>query len=117
MSFKTIHEITVYQLAVELNREAYPTLSAIKNFSYRDQLIRCTLSIPSNIAEGFYRGTDGDFVRFLRYARGSAGECITQLNLAIDNKLIPESEGLNLIKKADRISSMLYSLIRSIALN
>jgi four helix bundle protein len=117
MSFKNVNEITAYQIALELNRAAYPIISKIKHFSYRDQLIRCTLSIPSNIAEGFYRGTDGDFVRFLRYARGSAGECITQLNLAIDNKLIPESKGLDLIKKADRISSMLYSLIRSIELH
>lgn len=117
MSFKTIQDITVYKLSVELNREAYPILSSIRNFSYRDQLIRCTLSIPSNIAEGFYRGTDGDFVRFLRYARGSTGECITQLGLAIDNKLIPEIEGHELIKQADRISSMLFSLIRSISVN
>lgn len=77
MSFKNVNEITAYQLSIDLNRVAYPALISIKNFSYRDQLIRCTLSIPSNIAEGFYRGTNGDFVRFLRYARGSAGECIT----------------------------------------
>jgi four helix bundle protein len=110
----SLKEIQAYTEAMALNRTSFPTICGIRQPSYRDQLLRCSLSIPSNIAEGYYRNTPGDFVRHLRYARGSAGEFITQMELAIDNQMVEREIGLRFISDADRISAKLFRLIQHI---
>ncbi len=109
---KALKDVQAYNEAMALNRSAFPVLSRIRQPAYRDQLLRCSLSIPSNIAEGYYRNTRGDFIRFLRYARGSAGEFITQMELAIDNGLVDKSVGMTFISEADAISAKLFRLIQ-----
>jgi len=56
--------------------------NAFKNHGdMRDQLLRATLSISNNIAEGFERGSTNDLIRFIYYARGSAGEVRSMLQV------------------------------------
>jgi four helix bundle protein len=57
-------------------------------FSLRDQMERSSLSVSSNIAEGFERGTRDEFLHFLYIARGSAGEVRSQLFFCARRKLI-----------------------------
>ena len=79
---------------------------------------RSAISIPSNIAEGAERDSDGDFIRFLRISKGSCGEFRTQLYIservqkALDQDLIAGSR--DMIKETREISAMLQGLIRSI---
>jgi four helix bundle protein len=59
-----------------------------KDFGIRDQIRRSALSISSNIAEGFEYNNNKEFIRFLKYSKGSAGELRSQLYIAFSAELI-----------------------------
>jgi len=61
-----------------------------KDFALRNQIVKAAISVPSNIAEGFERDSDREFVRFLYFSKGSAGEVRSQLYHALDQGYIPE---------------------------
>ena len=79
---------------------------------------RAAVSIPSNIAEGAERDSDGDFVRFLRISKGSCGELRTQLyiwqRLMKSLKLPLLGRGDEFVEETRGISAMLQKLIQSI---
>ncbi|MGD0481916.1 MAG: four helix bundle protein [Terracidiphilus sp.] len=81
-SFK---ELVVWQRAVELTTEIYRLTAAFpssEQFGLSNQLRRASVSIASNIAEGYGRSTRGEYVQFLGHARGSTCELQTQLIIA-----------------------------------
>ncbi len=75
-----------------------------RDFGLRDQIRRAAISTMSNIAEGFERGSNKDFVRFLYMAKGSAGEVRSQLYAAIDLSYLEEQKANELIRLAQVIS-------------
>ena len=83
-----------------------------KDFGLRDQIRRASVSIASNIAEGFARESDTEFARFLAIARGSAAEVKTQMYIASDLGYV-DNETFNAIyDQIDRISRMITGLIK-----
>ena len=95
--------ITVYQ-ASENGQFA-------KDYSLRDQIRRAAVSVMSNIAEGFERGSDKDFQRFLYMAKGSAGEVRSHLFVAKElGYLTPEEFGI-LRSKSEDVSKSLSGFI------
>jgi len=70
------------------------------------------VSIPSNIAEGEERESTAESARFLYFAKGSSGELITQIYIAIEIGVIDKQNGMTLIKEAKEISAMIASLIK-----
>ncbi len=76
-----------------------------------EQIQRAAVSIPSNIAEGFERGRRNEFVQFLHFAKGSAGEVRTQLYIAKDLGYISEAQFREALGLNAEISKMLGSLI------
>ena len=82
-----------------------------KDFGLCDQLRRAAVSVLSNIAEGFERGIDTEFCRFLVIAKGSAGEVRAQLYLALDRKLAPEDSIRNAGTQAVLVSRNLSNFI------
>ena len=84
-----------------------------KNYPFRDQMVRAAISIPSNIAEGYERDSDPDFIRFLRIAKGSAAELRTQSYIAADLELFPKESLQAFVKETKELSAMLQGLIRS----
>ena len=60
----------------------YGLFGDLKDYGFRDQVCRAVVSISNNIAEGFERGSDADFARFLVIAKGSSGEVKSMLYLA-----------------------------------
>lgn len=84
-----------WQKARELTRHVY-TFSKrgdfAKDFELRDQMRSASISIMSNIAEGFERGGDKEFLQFLSTAKGSCGEVRSQLYVALDQSYLTETE-------------------------
>ena len=75
-----------------------------KDFSARDQLRRAAISVSNNIAEGFEYNNNKTFVRFLMYAKGSAGELRSQLFVLREAGKLEESKFHNLWENALRLS-------------
>ena len=79
-----IEDLDVWKRASRLCVEVYKIFAACKDYGFRDQITRSALSVPSNVAEGAERGSDREFARFLRIAKGSAAELRTQLHIAYE---------------------------------
>lgn len=106
-------DLIVWQKSMTLAKEVYmftKELPAGERFGLMSQLRRCSVSIPSNIAEGSKRGSKKDFAQFLKIASGSAAELETQLLLVED---IYGSETSTIIATLKEVQKMLESLIKS----
>ncbi len=113
--FNSFEEIIAWQKARELNSELYLITSQgdfSKDYGLRDQIRRASISITSNIAEGFERETTKEFIRFLYIAKASSGEFRSQLYLAIDLKYISNNEFERLNFKVSEVSKLISGLIK-----
>ena len=81
----------------------------------QDQAKRSALSIPSNIAEGYERGTNKDFIRFLNIANGSGDELRTQLYISRKLEFLTKRDFNRLVPASKEISAMLHGLSRAVA--
>jgi four helix bundle protein len=113
MPTKSLEQLNVFKLSKQLNRDAYPVISQIRDFSYRDQLTRSCLSVPSNIAEGYGRLTRPAFRLFLTYSLGSLYEFQCQVELARDNGLLKPVQSGSLMERCDELTPQLMALIQS----
>lgn len=86
------------------------TASGSKDYSFRNQLQRCAVSVMNNIAEGFERKTDPEFARFLDIAKGSNGEVRSMLYLAEDLQYIPPDLGEKMRAFSEELSKAIESL-------
>ncbi|MDI6732885.1 MAG: four helix bundle protein [Planctomycetota bacterium] len=114
MTVKQFEDLEVWQKGMELVDMVYD--STIKGAFSRDralteQIRRAVISIPSNIAEGFERGSNTEFIQFLFIAKGSSGEVRTQLRIALNRKYVDKPEFESALKVVTEISSMLKGLI------
>jgi four helix bundle protein len=114
MSVRRFEDLVVWQKARVLTNEIYkitkkPEFS--KDLGLKDQIQRASVSIMSNIAEGFERGSKEEFIQFLYISRGSCGEVRTQLYVAKDQNYITEEE---FQKLAVEVSRLIYHLIESV---
>ena len=88
-----------WQKARELTRHVYMLSKQgdfARDFELRGQMRSASVSIMSNIAEGFERGGDKEFIQFLSTAKGSCGEVRSQLYVALDQSYISQAEFNNL---------------------
>jgi len=103
-------DLIVWQKAMDLCREIYQVTSQgkfYKDWGLRDQIRRASVSIPSNIAEGFERHSDRELRHYLNMAKGSAGEVRTQLTLARNLEYVSPLEAEILLKLCLEVSRML----------
>lgn len=113
--FGSFEEIVSWQKARELNKQIYLITEADsfkKDFDLARQIRRCSVSISSNIAEGYERKTDKEFVHFLYIAKGSAAEVRSQLYLALDLNYISNELFSKMITDITEISKLLSGLIK-----
>jgi len=82
-----------------------------KDFALKDQINRFSGSIMDNIAEGFGRKGNLEFINFLTYSSGSACECKSQLYRVYDRNYVTEEKRKELSDLADEIGKMITSLI------
>ncbi len=104
-------DLQVWQLAMELGVSIFRLFESCRNFSLRDQIQRAAISISSNIAEGYERGSNNEFVQFLYYAKGSCGEVRSQLQLALRTRLVSEPEAAKILADAKLLSAKLGAYI------
>lgn len=114
--FNSFEEIISWQKARELNTEIYKTTNSSnlfsKDYGLRDQIRRASISISSNIAEGFERQTTKEFIRFLYIAKASAGEVRSQLYVAFDINYISKDEFEHLKIKVNEVSKLISGLLK-----
>jgi four helix bundle protein len=98
---------------VNLTGEIYRQFRHVNDYGFRDQVRRAAVSVPSNIAEGFERQSNKEFIQFLFIARGSSGELRTQQHLAMDLGFVENQKGHQLIEQTRKKSAMLSKLIET----
>ena len=113
-SFKTFEDIEAWQKARVLCKQIYGISNRgefKKDFAMKDQIRRASVSIMSNIAEGFERDGRKEFIQFLSIAKGSTGEVQSLLYVALDNNYIEKDEFKQLDSSANEIGKMIGGLI------
>lgn len=107
-------KLEVWRRSSRLACETYKVMRSVRDFGFRDQICRAAVSVPSNIAEGMERSSHKDRIRFLEYARGSAGELRTQIYIGIEINYVEKPVGFQWITEAKEISSMIMGLKKTI---
>jgi four helix bundle protein len=109
-TIKRFEDLTSWQKARELNRLVYQVSkngTFAKDYGLRDQIRRASISVMSNIAEGFERGGDKEFIQFLSNAKGSCGEVRCQLYAALDENYLSETDFKQLYEQSLEVSRMI----------
>ena len=117
MTFNNFEDLIAWQKARELTRDIYSLSKRgafAKDFGLVDQIRRAAVSIGSNIAEGFDRGNNKEFLVFLGIAKGSAAEVRSQLYTVFDAQYVSEDEFMSLKNQAVEISRLLNGLIKTL---
>ena len=112
---KTFENIEVWQLSRNFVKEIYDLTNNnhfYKDWDLKNQIRKASVSVMSNISEGFERRTTKEFIHFLNIAKGSSGEVRSQLYIALDLKYISLTEFENLSQKILLISKSLSGLIK-----
>jgi four helix bundle protein len=113
-TFRRFEDIEAWQKARELTKVVYQLSGGghfAKDFGLRDQIRRASVSIMANIAEGFERDGTGEFIQFLAIAKGSAGEVLSQVYVALDQGFVRQSDLDSLADKISRVSRMIAALM------
>lgn len=115
--YQSYENLEVWQKAVALSIRIYELLRDCRDYGFKDQICRASVSIPSNIAEGLERESKKETTHFLHIAKGSCAEVRTQLLIALKIGHISEADFEGLKSDAEAISRMLHGLIKSLAHN
>ena len=114
MKIEKFEDIIAWQKAKEMTILIYRDFSESKDFSFRDQLQRASVSVMNNIAEGFERRTNNEFRQFLFIAKGSCGEVRSMLYLVKELNKISENSFKKLFALSEEISKILSGLIKTL---
>ena len=114
MKFNCFEEIFSWKKARELALIIYQEFKNCRDFSFRDQIRRASISIMNNIAEGFERRGDKELKKFLFIAKGSCAEVRSMLYLARDLGDISKDKCKELVTKSIEISKLLSGFIKTL---
>ncbi|MDO9026260.1 MAG: four helix bundle protein [bacterium] len=113
-TFKKFEEVDIWKKSRELTKRIYEASRKglfAKDYALGDQIRRASVSIMSNIAEGFNRGGNKELVQYLAIAKGSAAEIQSQLYVALDQQYISKEEFNDLYDLTDQIAAGIFSFI------
>ena len=102
-------DILAWQKARVLTQRVYGCTKVgtfARDFGLRDQIQRASVSTMANIAEGFERGGDREFIQFLSNSKGSCGEVRSHLYVALDQKYVTEQEFNELRAQSEEVSRL-----------
>src|SRR5688500_16284579 len=106
-TIERFEDIEAWKRARLLTKAVYDISNAgpfARDFGLRNQIRRAAVSAMSNIAEGFERGGDHEFIQQLAIAKGSCGEVRSQLYVAFDLNYVTEEVFQKLLDEADQVS-------------
>lgn len=112
---KGFEQIISWKKARILNKSIYKLTQKgqfNKDYGLRDQIRRASISVSSNIAEGYGRKTKKEFIYFLNVAQASSYEVKSQLYLAYDIQYISQEEFDKIFVICEEISKTIYGLIK-----
>src|ERR1700747_3287123 len=113
---ESFRNLTVWQRAIELTLAVYKLTASFpdsERFGLTNQLRRASVSVASNIAEGYGRSTKGEYVLFLGHARGSVSEVETQLFISNALGFGPKQEMATAESLCNEVGRMLRALMNS----
>ena len=108
-------DIDAWQRARELVKAVYQVTSTgefARDFGLRDQIRRAAVSVLSNIAEGFERDGNKEFLQFLSFAKGSCGEVRAQLYVALDQSYLSEPQFQELMEETMTVSRLIAGFMK-----
>jgi len=115
MKIKKFEDLESWRKARKLTNIVYEVTAAgnfTRDFALKDQIRRASISILSNIAEGFERGGDKEFLQFLAVAKGSCGEVRAQLYIAMDQGYLTHDSFEELSVHANDIGRLISGLMK-----
>lgn len=107
-------KLDVWRISARLSVDIYRHFAESRDYGFKDQITRSSLSVPSNIAEGMTRNGDREKHHFLSMANGSCSELRTQIYIGSEVGLIPREVSKDWVGRCKRIASMLSALQRQI---
>ena len=110
-TIQKFEDLICFAKARELTKYIYKEFKDCKDYGFKDQITRASVSVMSNIAEGFERGTKQEFLNYLYIAKGSAGEVRAQLYVALDAGYL----NLETFKYLNNLAQECSKLIQSFA--
>ena len=114
-AIEKFEDIKAWQEARELLKSIYEITSKgnfSKDWELKNQIRRSAVSVMSNIAEGFDRSSDKEFIQFLRIATGSCSELKSQLYAALDQKYITDKFFSEIYQKTTEVTKLINGFIR-----
>lgn len=104
--------LEIWKRGCQLAELVHEAFEGSREFEFKSQMVRCSLSIPSNIAEGSARRSNPDFIRFLNYAKGSAAELFTQNSIAAKRSIVSGEIAEAISIESLELLSMIEGLIQ-----
>jgi four helix bundle protein len=114
VSIEKFEDVVAWQKAKEMSIQVYRSFESTRDYGFRDQVRRASVSVMNNIAEGFERQTNKEFRQFLFIAKGSCAEVRSMLYLATELKLIEKTNLLEIYRLNVETSRILAGLIKSL---
>ena len=107
-------KLEVWKRSCRLSVEIYNYFKESKDYGFKDQITRSSLSIGSNIAEGMEKESNREKIRFIEIAKGSCAELMTQIYIGIEIKYIEKESGFKRVKELNEILKMLSGLKKNL---
>ena len=108
-------DLIVWQKGMQLVESAYQISKLLpkeETYALSDQIRRAAVSVPSNIAEGYGRGSNKDYAHFLSIAKGSVNELDTQIRVAIMLGFVDEMMCQEALALCEECGKMLWVIIK-----
>lgn len=114
---RTIENLYIWQESRCVVNDIYTLMKDCRDFGFKDQIQRASISIMNNIAEGMESGSDAKYINFLNISRGSCSEVHSMLYLCEDFKICSQEERIKIQKKIKLLSVGIVNLINYISKN
>jgi len=114
MRIERFEDILSWQKAKQLAIAVYNAFETSKDYGFKDQIQRASVSVMNNIAEGFERQSNAEFKRFLFIAKASCGEVRSMLYLAKELNKLNDQQTTELVALSEEISRLISGLIKKV---